>query len=912
MANQMAPPRVEAWERIQELFAAAVDLPPKERAAFLDRECYGDATLRREVQSLIDSDAQATSFIEDPASAIPPGLLSEPEPETSLAGRHFGPYEIVREIGRGGLGAVYLAIRSDGEYRKEVAVKLIRRGLDTEDILRRFRNERQILAQLDHPNIARLVDGGTTDDGLPFFVMEYVKGEPISAYCDTHRLDTHQRLELFRKVCGAVTYAHQNLVIHRDLKPSNILVAADGEPKLLDFGIAKLLTAGDEPMFTQTAPALRAMTPEYASPEQIRGERITTASDVYTLGVLLYELLTGQKPYRLKTRTSEEIARAITDQEPERPSTAITRAAVSAESALHNPQALRGDLDNIVLMAMRKEPHRRYASAATLADDIRRHQEGLPVAARPNTFSYRAGKFIARHRLGVAAAAVVMLAIIGGMIATLWQAGVARAERGRAETERTRAEKRFNDVRSLAASFLFEFSPLIENLPGSMPARELLVRRALEYLDSLSRETGDDPGLQRELAAAYAKVGDVQGNPYNPNLGDIQGALNSYEKARAIRQRLWEQEPGNAQAQSDLANVFKLIGDTHSNGGKYAEAAGAYDRALELREKIVAQNPRDFEARGKLAEIVRARGLIPFFEGDNKKAIEFYSRARELNEQLLREQPDNAKIADQYSYTFVMIGEAQGWDNDVASAATNLQTGLELLTALAEKHPHDASIQRSVMLANNKRAENHQDRKEFDQSIALFSKGVEIAQKLLAADPQSFQAKRDVAIGNKKLAQALDEAGRSSESLEKLAVALKSFQEMSAADPNNTEYPYDAANTRLSIGETYVSLQEYESALRAYLQAKEEFEAVLARNPDNIYVVRMMSYNLLGMGKSYVALAERGNRQELLQKALESRRAALEIFKRLKASGNLSEVDSKIIEETEAEIAKVESDLNRS
>ena len=224
------------------------------------------------------------------------------------------------------MGAVYLAARADDEYRKEVAIKLVRRGLDTEDILRRFRNERQILAQLDHPNIARLIDGGTTDDGLPYFVMEYVNGEPINAYCDANALLTTERLKLFRKVCAAVTYAHQNLVIHRDLKPSNILVTQEGEPKLLDFGIAKLLSAGDE-LFTQTIPALRVMTPEYASPEQVKGEKITTTSDVYSLGVLLYELLTGQRPYRLKTRTPEEIARAITEQEPERPSTAVSQRA---------------------------------------------------------------------------------------------------------------------------------------------------------------------------------------------------------------------------------------------------------------------------------------------------------------------------------------------------------------------------------------------------------------------------------------------------------------------------------------------------------------------------------------------------------------------------------------------------------
>jgi serine/threonine-protein kinase len=431
------PPASERWARVKELFEAAADLAPNERAALLNKECNGDDALRREVESLLDADNQTDGFIEQPAFEIPRDLFPDAQ-EEALAGRQFGAYQIIREIGRGGLGAVYLAARADDEYRKEVAIKLVRRGLDTEDILRRFRNERQILAQLDHPNIARLIDGGTTDEGLPYFVMEYVNGQPITAYCDAKALPTAERLTLFRKVCAAVTYAHQNLVIHRDLKPSNILVTLEGEPKLLDFGIAKLLSTGDE-LFTQTIPALRVMTPEYASPEQVKGNKIMTTSDVYSLGVLLYELLTGQRPYRLKTRTAEEIARAITDQEPERPSTAVTRASNSPQSGpsrtgvFRNPKSLRGDLDNIVLMAMRKEPARRYASVGQFSEDIRRHLAGLPVVARKDTVSYRTGKFVTRHRIGVAAAALILLSLIGGIIATLIQVRTARRERAKAE-----------------------------------------------------------------------------------------------------------------------------------------------------------------------------------------------------------------------------------------------------------------------------------------------------------------------------------------------------------------------------------------------------------------------------------------------------------------------------------------------
>jgi eukaryotic-like serine/threonine-protein kinase len=489
-------PAGERWARVKELFEAAVDLDPNQRAVLLERECDGDEVLRGEIESLLKSDEQTGSFIEQPVFTIPRDLFPD-NAEAPLAGRQFGAYQLIREIGRGGLGAVYLAARADDEYRKEVAIKVIRRGLDTEDIIRRFRNERQILAQLDHPNIARLIDGGTTDDGLPYFVMEYVNGEPINAYCDANALPTTDRLTLFRKVCAAVTYAHQNLIIHRDLKPSNILVTQEGEPKLLDFGIAKLLSAGDE-LFTQTIPALRVMTPEYASPEQVKGEKITTTSDVYSLGVLLYELLTGQRPYRLKTRTPEEIARAITEQEPERPSTAVSQRPDrnSSRSAIPNPKFLRGDLDNIVLMAMRKEPARRYTSVGQFSEDIRRHLEGLPVRARKDTFAYRSSKFVNRHRIGVAAAALVLLSLVGGIVATLIQVQTARSERAKAEAISTFLQK------TLHAS-----DPAV-NLSSQPTVKDILddasKRLATEELSDQPEVRAE---LQRIIGASYLSLG---------------------------------------------------------------------------------------------------------------------------------------------------------------------------------------------------------------------------------------------------------------------------------------------------------------------------------------------------------------------------------------------------------------------
>ncbi|MGH7627899.1 MAG: protein kinase domain-containing protein [Gemmatimonadales bacterium] len=488
----------ERWRTVGPLLDAALDLDPASRADFLATACDRNPELRAEVERLLASCERAERVLESPAVVAYPALLASPEPVPPAIGARIGPWRIVGEAGRGGMAVVYLAERADQQYRQQVALKLIRGGIAFDPHLtRRFLEERQILASLDHPHIARLLDGGVTDDGVPWFALEYVRGEPIDRYCDGRRLSIEQRLRLFLEVCDAVQYAHRNLVVHRDLKPSNILVTGAGEVKLLDFGIAKLVAQGADTTLTQTG--LRVMTPDYASPEQVRGGAITVASDVYSLGVILYQLLTGQRPYHVES--AFEIERAILEHEPARPSQVVARAGDPVAAARGTApdrlaRQLRGDLDTIVLTALRKELGRRYAGVEQLAGDVRRHLDGRPVNARRDTRGYRVSKFVLRHRLAVAASAVFVLVLTGFSVFTAIQSA-----RIKAETERTARQR---DKAARLGGFLTNLLAAPDPYGGrgaSVTVRELLDTAVAR----VNRELTDEPEVRADLLSAMGR-----------------------------------------------------------------------------------------------------------------------------------------------------------------------------------------------------------------------------------------------------------------------------------------------------------------------------------------------------------------------------------------------------------------------
>ncbi len=800
----------ERWAQIKDKLNVALELGPKQRAEYLEAIANEDPELRRELESLIASHNQAaTDFLDQPVTEIAKLPLL---PGNDLIGRRLGPYELVCQIGAGGMGEVYRAFRADDQYRKEVAIKLVRTGPGATLTMERFRNERQILATLEHPNICLMLDGGTTQEGLPYFVMELIEGKPIDVYCNEHRLSIQERLKLFLQVCSAVQYAHQRLIIHRDIKPLNILVTRDGVPKLLDFGIAKILDENGAGKHAVTMTAFQVLTAGYASPEQVRGETITTASDVYSLGVVLYELLTGESPYRVPKSSSHEITRAVCEEEPLRPSTIARQkeeTGSTASSTEKLSKRLHGDLDNIVLMALRKEAVRRYPSVEQFAGDIRRHLQNLPVTARQDTLRYRTSKFVARHTAGVVGAIVAALALTFGLAIAVHEAHIARVQAEVARQERARAERRFNDVRKLANSLLFEVHDSIKDLPGSTPARKLLVSRALEYLDSLSQESKTDASLQREMAAAYEKIGDVQGQPRQANLGDPAGAAVSYQKALAIRESLAQHDPQD----------------------------------LELGRQLIPNY-------GKLSDLLWA-------SGDSKAAMDYsdkaFSTAVKLYGSSAVGPQDRAMLAAYYMDHGYKQAEIGG---DRSGGLATMQTGTTMLEQMASADPKNLRVRRYLYLSYSRIAqvveENPGDR---PRAAALYKKALSSAQSLVAAEPTNAEFRRLSIYGQFSLGEILAELGDKTTALAYDRQALSGFQALAAADPANAQLQQDIGRVRAEMGQVMIAVGQ----LVAGMEQLRLSLAMLANLPDAKNPNTLAGFAVVNdefwMGKAHRSLA---------------------------------------------------------
>jgi len=826
------------WQKIKLILDEALVQTPTARSEYLAAACGANRTLRRDVESLLAFENTDGDALEAAAFAAIGDL---PVQENDCAGKTFGAYKTLEKLGEGGMGAVFLAERDDGEFRQRVAVKVIRSGINSDAVLRRFLNERQILAELEHPNIARLIDGGTSQDGTPYLVMEYVEGAPVDHYADARDLSVPERLDLFRRVCAAVAYAHKNLIIHRDLKPSNILVAEDGTPKLLDFGIAKLLKVEDS---NETQTRQLAFTPDYASPEQVRGEKLTTATDVYSLGVILYELLTGARPYQTDSRNFGEVLRLVCETEPERPSSVVRRplsvvnrllsvdANVTAENEKQttkeeqkakdkaqrtNPKLLRGDLDNIVLKALRKEPERRYSSVEQLSEDIRRHLAGLPVAARQDTWNYRAGKFVRRNRFAVGFAALVVLALVSGITTTAWQAR-------RAERERALAERRFENLRKMSNSISSEIHNAIRDLPGSLPARQLLMTRAVEQLDALAEEAEGNRALQADLASAYQNLGvlpdkpvaerreiflksaamyrrilDDQPNDVNARMqlaqcyfnladlsrlqSDLAAALDYNRQSILLVESVMRDEPGEVKHQVQFWGANYNFALSLYQAGNAAEAVATLRKVLPVAESLRTNNPTGTDrynyVRPQQTRSVIAESLS--YAGDYENAVEEFEATVAVCQIERALKPNDTIIARNLAITHSRMAAAVEYAGDADTALQHLQTSASMLEKLVAENPKNYDFPTYLAHTEVATGQFFLRRNQAEKAVAHFRRAIELNESILAADALRGQNRMEAARSRSNLGHALVLTGKSAEGLRHLREAIQFYESANAS-----------------------------------------------------------------------------------------------------------------------------------
>lgn len=894
------------WQQVKDLFSATVELAADERVERLAGET--DAEVLREVRKLLSAHEEAENFIDRPI--LVERNLAADETKDYFVGRTIENYAIIAPLGTGGMGAVYLAERVNSDFKQKVALKIIKRGMDSETILRRFAFERKILASLRHPNIAQLIDGGISAEGLPFFVMEYVDGAPLKDFCREHRLTLKERLELFRQICAAVEHAHKNLVVHRDLKPSNILVTKDGIPKLLDFGIAKLLS-GNADSEEATVTQAKMLTPEYASPEQFLGKNVTTAADIYSLGVILYELLSGYRPFQTKGKSYEEIVKSVCDSEPAAPSRVLT----SAETGQHrdaqtNAEAiggaeeitasvppvfsaaqLRGDLDNIILKALRKEPSERYGSVQQFSEDIYRFLNGLPISARPQTFQYRFGKYVARHRAGVFAAALILLSLVGGISVATWQAVVA----GR---ERERAERQFAETRKIANSMLFEIHDSLADLPGATNSRELLVRRALEYLNNLSQEAGENPELLRELAIAYRKVGDIQGDPFYANTGNSSEAAESYQKALEIQEKLLLEDPENLELQKELRATTMQLGDNLYSLGKNSEAKIIYRRAVEITRRVVEREPQNAPYRNSLAFLYWRLSWVADTVAEKN---EYFGQARDYSEKSLNETPDDDFVISNAVEIYGGIGNALGNPdfNDAGKpfeALPYIQKAQEMRHKIVERYPDGFAAQTSLGVGYKDLGDIFLAQGKIAEALENYEKALRIHRTLAEKDPKNSLARGIVGFDLTKIGNALLKSGEIEKSLTNHKEAVETLEKLHADNPTNVMVAHSLVLALEGLADAFLEKKDFPDALVHYrraLKIDEELDAQQANEEFQRKIAQL--YLKIGNTKTRIAGDCRETRTDYEK--------SLEIFKRAAEKTPLSPTNQKFLAEAEAKRA---------
>ena len=796
------------WTRVGEIFDAALRESPERRGAFLMEACGGDRELETEVRSLLTSHDSAGEFLEPGklALSMPPVTL----PEAPQSGQTIGSWKVIRPLAEGGMGIVYLVEREDGQYQQRGALKFIRHGLASDEMVRRFRRERQILASLDHPNMARLLDGGTTDTGLPWLVMEYVDGVPLYEWCSDHAPTLRARLRLFLTLCGAVEAAHRRLVLHRDIKPGNVLVTSEGSPRLLDFGVAKIFSrdgiAPEPDLTTLHAP----LTPEYASPEQLLGGEVTTASDVYSLGVLLYELITGARPYPTRAEGPAELVRTVLERDPIRPSTAVAGASgmkSGPETATRNlprpptggsaalGRALSGDLDNIVLKALSKETARRYGSVEELAADLRRYLDGRPVEARPSTWSYRASKFVRRNRVGVVMGTIALLAIVAGAGFSFWSAEIA-------QRDRALAERRLRDVTVMANTVLWDVNEGLATIPGATPLRAKVVDMATTYLNGIAAEGVQDTALVRTLADAFDKLGTVQGHSWNANVGRSEEAYRSFKKSLELREELVRRYPAHEEYLVDLMSTATNIRNFDEEHGRTGEALEMSAKSLDLIARLRALKPEERRYRINSPRLHHNHGLSLLNAGKVAEGIAEIRRGLDEFASIAEWEPKDPSHRKALAQATIGLAEAlvmQPGPPDSALAA--LGRAQSILGVLSSDAPDDLALRRRL-------GSIHYDRgrilllRSGNREAALEEARAcaEVTRAAVEADPGNEDFVVSHMISRTFLGHALAASGKLDQAESALRTVMPELERLARADTSDTRFPADLIEANLSMG----------------------------------------------------------------------------------------------------------------
>lgn len=850
----------DRWKRVEEIFLAAVEKPEGERTRWVDQACEGDEELRGEVYSLLASDDQVSdTFVE---GRVQDAVVSFGQKGPDV--QRVGPYELIRELGRGGMGTVFLARRADDQYQNEVAVKLVRPGMDTDFILARFRRERQILASLDHPNIARLLDGGTTPEGLPYIVMEYIRGQRINEHCKPENLSIEQRITLYLDVCAAVDHAHRHFVVHRDLKPGNILIDERGTPKLLDFGICKLLYGNPlAPEETMTQ-GVGMMTPDYASPEQVRGEPVTVVSDVYSLGAVLYELLTSVRPHRIGSYTPQAVERAICDLDVQRPSQAAPALA----------KQLEGDLDTILLKAMQKDPARRYASAEQLAQDLRRYLEHRPILARTDSVSYRAAKFLRRNRKEVIASALVLASLSGGMIASIQQARI--------------AQQHLRQVQQLANTFVFDVHDSIRELPGATKARELIVERGAEHLDRLAAVSGNDATLDRQLAAAYLRLGEVQGNVMGSNRGRTTAARASFEKAANLLERLAKRSASDVDLHVDWLRVLRRLGDLDSYTRSTGEAVTVFRKGIAIGEPILKRNRNNMELQQMLASLYVGAARAQRLADELEAARDSSTRAVELLENLPL--TDDAKGREHRSALAAALSAAgmnYGRLNQVQDALKHFQASVRHLEALVKAEPLNVAYKRELMLGYSHIGDamgspTLASMGDTAGAVQAYGKMAAIARELHEADRDDKRALADYGISLWRLANVM--APSDPQRAETFLKSMQVLDRAHEADPGNTMIATNRTFVAFALGDYYAAAKQREEALKWWRRSIEIGEAIAnAGNTSNAKTLLSSYRRVADLAAQHV---RREEAMSIVSKAIALGEASAKVGQKSEALGN--------------------------